>query len=269
MRDSDLGAFTALLDGVWALKGQSLPAAAKAMWFRALGAYPLEAVRAALDAHLGDPDRGRFLPMPADVLAQLAGFDGRPGAEEAWSIAVRAGDEADTVVWTAETAEAFGIARPVLAAGDEVGARMAFREAYERLVTASRREHRAAAWRVSEGFDPERRDRVIAESVARGLLSSSDYPALPAPRSAAPLLLESAIEHGIPESARAALLTLRQWLTSKPEETESADIASKRETAARAKEATRRVADLMGAGVLTREPVRPFTEPVERDEQEF
>jgi hypothetical protein len=249
MRDNELGAFSALLDGVWALKGQSLPSAAKAMWFRALAPYPLEAVRSALDAHLGDADRGRFLPMPADVLAQLSGFDGRPGAEEAWATAVRAQDEADTVVWTTECAEAFGIARPVLEAGDEVGARMAFREAYERLVEEARRARRPAAWSASLGDDVRRRDSAIGDAIKRGLLPRSELPSLPAPRGPV-ALLELPPGDAAREEAIQALLKLREWLTAAPEVSESPDAAAKRETQRRARESMLEVSKRMGPETL-------------------
>ena len=45
------------------------------------------------------------------VLERIEEQDGRPGADEAWAIALGALDEADTVVWTDEMAEAFAIAR--------------------------------------------------------------------------------------------------------------------------------------------------------------
>lgn len=187
MRDQDFDAFAALLDDVRSLlpSGQpALSATAKAMFFRALGAYGLSDMRAALDAHVRDPQRGRFAPTPADVIAQLQGAaedDGRPGAEEAWATALQGCDEAASIVWTAETAEAWGIARHVLAIGDEVGARMAFREAYERLVGEARAARRSVEWAVSLGFDPQQRAPAIERAVAAGRLPAPALQALPAP----------------------------------------------------------------------------------------
>jgi hypothetical protein len=234
MRSSDFDAFSALLSDVWSLKGQALSGGAKAMWFRAMSAYPLEVVQGALDAHLSDPKRGQFLPMPADVVAQidrLVADDGRPGAEEAWALALRSTDEGDTIVWTAEAAEAMGICSPILNAGDEVGARMAFKEGYTRLVDAARRTRTGPKWSASLGHDPERRDKAIAAAVTAGQLEHSAYAALPAPRGPVHLL-EHASQHGIPENARAALLALRDWLTAPSDET-SEDFHAKAETQAR------------------------------------
>ena len=188
MRDQDFDAFAALLDDVRSLlpSGQpALSATAKAMFFRALSAYGLSDVRAALDAHVRDPQRGRFAPTPADVIAQLQGAaedDGRTGAEEAWATALQGCDEAASIVWTAETAEAWGIARHVLAIGDEVGARMAFRETYERLVGEARAARRSVEWAVSLGFDPQRREQAIDAAVAAGRLPLDHPHALPATR---------------------------------------------------------------------------------------
>ena len=240
MFDSDLPAFQARLDAVCSMlsRGRYVPdPVACAVFFRALAAHPLGDVLAAFDAHVSDPDRGRFPPLPADILAQLvrhAADDGRPGPQEAWALAMRASDEADTIIWTAETAQAFGECLPILSAGDEVGARMACLEVYGRLVAEARRVHRAPQWYASLGYDPERRARAIADGVTRGLLGSSQYPTLPAPRGEAPLLLTGASQSGIPASARSALLALRGWLTKRPAVADSPDAAAKAETLRRA-----------------------------------
>jgi hypothetical protein len=177
MRPHDLSPFSELLDAMWGLKGAPAPTAVqKAMFFRALAAHPLEEVRAGLDAHLRDPKRGQFLPMPADVIAQINGIvadDGRPGAEEAWAQAFRATDEAATVVWSSEMAEAFGIVRPLALAGDEVAARMAFKEAYARLVSVAREHRVPASWTVTLGLDNERRNAALLPHVQTGRIDGA------------------------------------------------------------------------------------------------
>jgi hypothetical protein len=182
--DADFDAFCEALDDLWSIKGQALTAGAKGAFFRALEDQPLQVVQAALIAHSRDPERGRFLPMPADVMAQIRQLDrddGRPGAEEAWAMSLRSADEAETVVWTGEMAEAWTIAKPVLQAGDEVGARMAFREAYARLVEAARQQRTPVTWSASLGFDPQRRELAISAAVTAGRLPASELQALPAP----------------------------------------------------------------------------------------
>ena len=176
MDKPDFKPFTQMLDSVYALHGKSLTAEAKAIFFRAMAQYPLEAVRGAMDAHVKDPQRGQYPPKPADLIAQIVGNDGnRPGPEEAWAIAVRASDEAETVVMNDEIAEAWGVARPIFDLGDEIGARMAFKEAYQRITS------RAAGpvkWWPSIGSDPHKRDAALAEARRVGLLPASQVQGL-------------------------------------------------------------------------------------------
>lgn len=97
----------------------------------------------------------------------------RPSGDEAWAIAIKAKDEAETVVWTTDMAEAWAICKPIMDIGDEIGARMAFKAAYERMS--------GCEWTVSVGWDTERRAVAMEQAQKRGL-------ALPYE---APLLLES------------------------------------------------------------------------------
>lgn len=243
MFDADFGPFTALLDATCGLisQGTYTPnATSAAMWFRALKQYPLDAVRAGFDAHVKDPQRGRYVPKPADVIAQIEGTaasDGRPGPEEAWAIALRARDEADTVIWTQEIAEALGIARPILDLRDEVGARMAFKEAYTRLVEEARRQRMPVNWQVSLGYDPKRRDEAVRAAVEAGRLPMT---ALPAPAGPEVPLLMLADSPRVPEHIRDELRRLSNSLraqTSKP----SLDAQGRAATEAKRAETARRV----------------------------
>jgi hypothetical protein len=194
MRDEDFASFSELLDGTCGLlsRGTYRPSATNtALWFRALAAHDLDTVRAGFDAHVRDTERGRFVPTPADVLGQIERSKPRlahPGGDEAWSLAIAGRSEFDTVVWTDQIRDAFEIARPVLDSGDEVGARMAFRGAYLRLVDAARADGAAPKWTVMIGFDAERRVKAIEAAVKAGRLPQSELLALPAPESGEPLL---------------------------------------------------------------------------------
>lgn len=231
MRDCDLAAFSEMLDAVCSLlsRGSYTPNGVNtALWFRALAAYDIDTVRAGFDAHVKDPQRGRFVPTPADVIAQIDGHaaaDGRPGAEEAWATALRASDEAQTVVWTDEIAQAWGIAKPVFDGGDEVGARMAFKEAYLRLVDEARRARVAPAWSASLGHDPQLRDCALTAAARGGLLPAPDRIALPAPEESMRRLAGAA-----PPEVRERLLALRGRLTARADEP-SRDLLNKQRTA--------------------------------------
>ncbi|MBR8074383.1 hypothetical protein KDX14_33195 [Burkholderia cenocepacia] len=153
------------------------------VFWKQLEPYPLDAVLRAISCHVATSE---FAPTPAALLKHLPReSDGRPDANEAWAIALRSRDERDTVVWTQECAEAFAVATPVLEGGDEVGARMAFKAAYERLVERHRADGKPAQWVKSLGHDPDLREAVVTEAVRSGRLALSHaqtiVPALAAP----------------------------------------------------------------------------------------
>lgn len=85
---------------------------------------------------------------------------------------MRPQDEGASVFWSNEIQAALGIARPVLDAGDKVGARMAFKQAYERIVRAARADNRRPEWSLSIGWDKHGRADAVRQAVSRGLLSA-------------------------------------------------------------------------------------------------
>ncbi|MGK5049506.1 hypothetical protein ACQ4WP_26960 [Janthinobacterium sp. GB4P2] len=212
MHANDYDDFAQLLDDAYDLIGvganKAISGGAKSMFFAAMAPYSLATVRAALGAHCVDKVRGRFTPKPADIIEQIEASalnDGRPGAEEAWAIALTSRDESDTVVWTAECAEAFALAGPILALGDEVGARMAFKEAYIRIVAQARAERRPATWSASMGWDQAKRAAVLGRAATAGLLPAPMVQALlPAPVEVAPA----------DDKARAQLTEIKRMLAA-------------------------------------------------------
>lgn len=163
--------FLQLLTGTLAAYGKSLPERGIVdAWWANLQPYPIRIVEMAFAAYFDE--NGEFAPVPAGIAMRCKMMDGRPGSEEAWAIALTSRDEADTVVWTAETAEAFALCQSVFSMGDEVGARMAFKEAYARLVGKARTEHRPAQWSASLGWDVTRRAAVLATAATAGLLAA-------------------------------------------------------------------------------------------------
>ena len=95
--------------------------------------------------------------------------DGRPGAEEAWAMIPY--NEATSAVWTTEMAQAFGVALRLVDAGDMVGARMAFKETYLRMVSQARDKGDPVEWTVTLGHDPGGRDVVLMDAVEKGRLT--------------------------------------------------------------------------------------------------
>lgn len=170
MRNEDLPQFAQLLADVLAGYGKPLPEKGEInMWFRLLSPYPPATVRKAFETYC--MDRPDFAPNPNGIGARCKLLDGRPDDNEAWAIAIRSKDERETVVWTDEMAEAFRRAGPLIESGDEVGARMAFKDAYKRLVEDARASNRPANWSVSSGWDAQLRQIAVQSAVVAGLLT--------------------------------------------------------------------------------------------------
>lgn len=112
------------------------------------------------------------------ILDRLNDVDGRPSADEAWAMSLEAIDEAKTVVWTQEAQQAFALARPVLDLGDKVGARMAFRDAYDRIVRDNREAGITASWNASLGWDKDLRVVALKKAESAGLLPAPQVAAL-------------------------------------------------------------------------------------------
>lgn len=108
-----------------------------------------------------------------NVIDRIQTSDIRPGSDEAWATAILAMDEMETVVWTDEAAQAFNVARPLLERNDAIGARMAFRDAYERLCKKAQIENIKPNWHASLGWDAENRKKVLESAEKQGRLSNS------------------------------------------------------------------------------------------------
>lgn len=102
------------------------------------------------------------------ILERLPGHgtdDGRLGVEAAWAMCPRT--EEVSVVWTTEMAEAFGLCRPLLLVGDDIGARMVFKEQYPQIVARARGQNAAIQWVPSLGWDPNDRVRALSEAIEK------------------------------------------------------------------------------------------------------
>ncbi len=168
------------------LCGRTFSEGAARVFVDDLASYPEHQVMAALKRCRREV---RGVLTVQDVVSRLD--DGRPAPEEAWAMIPK--DEGGSVVWTAEMADAMGVAMPLLLEGDAVAARVAFRERYVRVVADARDAGRPVDWSLSEGHDRRGVERVVREAVDKGRLSldrGRQYvPALPAPSSEVAALL--------------------------------------------------------------------------------
>lgn len=147
------------------MQQQLTPAAAQLM-VQDLKAYDEPVLTAALQAVRRE---GARLTV-ATVLKHAEAADGRPAANEAWALALQGFDEAETVLTTPEIQQAATAASAIFAAGDKIGARMAFIAAYERLVATARQLAQPVAWTLSLGYDASRRVLAIEEAQRLGRL---------------------------------------------------------------------------------------------------
>lgn len=142
----------------------------------------------------------RFMPTIADIIDRLPG--GHPSADEAWAMIPR--DESESTVWTAEIAQAWGLVASTLDDGDRVAARMAFKAAYDRLVSKARAEKRQPVWTPSMGTNVAGREAALLEAVERGRLDKSHAAALLPQNIASDKLAENALLRAAIDSAHAA-----------------------------------------------------------------
>lgn len=162
MNDQQVAGLAAAICATAEAMGQEMNPGTAAMMAEDLCAYPVPVVKAALKACRFEV-KGKL--AMADILQRVQTSDGRPGKDEAWAIAMTTNDEFETVVLTDEIQLALAAAKPVLDAGDKVGARMAFISAYERFVGQAREDAKAVNWHVSVGFDANRRIQAVTRAV--------------------------------------------------------------------------------------------------------
>ncbi|MEI2808208.1 MAG: hypothetical protein V9G18_20375 [Albidovulum sp.] len=179
MTPADKPDFGRLLVTAFRFVGQELTAEAAADWYDEFEGYPLAALAAAFRRHRRDSP---YPPKPSDLYRHLDGGGadaGRPTPDEAWGLLRRfVDDEAETGVLSEEMRAAWAVCHPVLAAGDGVGARRAFIDAYARAVAAVRERREPARWTVTLGADPRLREARLREAVAAGRLSADHVRAL-------------------------------------------------------------------------------------------
>lgn len=169
MIDSEKKQFLESINGVALVYRINLSKSQVRIYWDILKEYQLDDVLEAFSKHV---KTSRFFPVPADLidLIPAAKAAQHVSAEEAWAIALEAMDEYSTVVVTDAILEAKTICQDVYDSGDRVGARMSFKDTYNRIIKTAQK----PAWKVSEGYDKARREDAVRKAVALGRLSQSD-----------------------------------------------------------------------------------------------
>jgi hypothetical protein len=157
--------FTAALTGLAAIFRHDIKREVYALYWDVFKDSELTDFLAACKAHM---IKGKFFPVPAELLALMPNQCEHIGADEAWSLVLESMDEFSTVILNQQIAEARGIAWAIYEDGDKIAARMAFKEAYNRIIKTSPKPQ----WYISEGYDRARRADAVAKAVQMGRLPS-------------------------------------------------------------------------------------------------
>lgn len=134
------------------------------MWWEALRGFPDGAVRASAVRYVTS---NHFKPQLADIIkgceAQSEGL--WMGADEAWALMPKS--ENDSAMLTDEIAQAMSAASPLLEMNDKVAARMAFKDAYNRLIEKAKVEGRQPRFFPSFGSDALGRVTMLSNAVMK------------------------------------------------------------------------------------------------------
>lgn len=163
--DTEVAKALAVLEDMF---GRELQQSTRDVYAMELEAYPPAVVLESLRRCYREL---KSFPTLSDILARME--DSRPGPEEAWMMLPKSED--DSVVWTEEMAEAYGLVRHEQ---DAVAARMAFKEKYTKLVAEARRARKPSHWTASLGFDKVQQEAVLKEAVSRRRLTAGQAAAL-------------------------------------------------------------------------------------------
>lgn len=163
MTNQDKQRFLQQINGAASVYRQQVDAVQLDIFWKILIEYSIDQVCLAFDQHIRV---SKFFPTPAEIIANIPGSTHHYAADEAWAIVLKSFDESETVVMTSEMLTAKSEVQDVFDSGDTIGARMAFRAAYERIVRTAP----APRWEVSLGHDPHRRFDAVIKAVNAGLL---------------------------------------------------------------------------------------------------
>lgn len=165
MIDLDKNKFLEVMTGCAAAYSQSIEKPKVAIYWETLKDFSITEVSKAVSAHVRE---SKFFPTLAEIITYIpsAQQNKHLGADEAWTIAKQAMNQDNCACVTDQILEAMDIAWDVYSTKDENPARMAFRDAYTRIVKSSGN----PVWFVSLGNDKTQAEGVALEGVRLGRL---------------------------------------------------------------------------------------------------
>jgi len=179
LSDAEQDKLVEMLVATAEVMGEQIRPTAAAYMVTDLASYPLRVLAEALTACRREV-KGRL--SLAAIMERID--DGHPAPNEAWAVAIRAADEAVTLVWTEQTRDAWTAALPLVEEGDKIAARQAFLEVYARLVKSARAVGGCAVYQPSLGCDASARAAALQLAVDAGRLAHeqvAEHLALPSP----------------------------------------------------------------------------------------
>jgi hypothetical protein len=168
MNTSEKKEFNNLLIGTFEVYVTKLTPASIMIWANSMDKYSFSDLKNALSYHI---QSSPFAPKPSDLIHIIQAQDGRPSADEAWGMIPR--NESVSAILSQEMLTAMAAAQPLLNEGDQVAARMAFKESYSNLVNSARQTSRPVEWFPSLGDDKYGREAVVKEAIRLGRISET------------------------------------------------------------------------------------------------
>lgn len=147
------------------VNGKLFSKAAMTALFEDFESYPLEIINKALVYHRRN---NKYAPSSNDIIELLSpkATTLHIGAEEAWAIALQSFDERLPIVLTKEILEAKATVQGIYDSGDSIGARMAFKEIYNRILLTANE----VKWFVTQGDDKSLTESCVKQAVDMGRL---------------------------------------------------------------------------------------------------
>lgn len=164
MIDTDNAEFLKIMNSCGTVYNRKVTNELLEIYWNQLMDYSIQDVSLATKKYL---KTGKFFPTIADLIELLPNNNNHIGADEAWTIVIESMDEYKTVIATEEIMQAREIAMDIYNDGDKTGARMAFRDAYNRIISNTTTKPK---WFISAGFDAATRAQAIEKAVSLGRL---------------------------------------------------------------------------------------------------
>jgi hypothetical protein len=164
MQEREKKEFTEMLAGVFEIHGRDLKETTTRIWWRLMRRYTLDQFSEAIGNLVAT---SKFLPKPSEVIEQISGrwMD----ANEAWAAFPK--DESETGAVNQAMRASWGASEALFYSGDTVGARMAFKAAYERYVKSAVLRGETEQFELSIGWDAEKRENGIRAAVNQKLIT--------------------------------------------------------------------------------------------------